>query len=86
MGHATALDLLANVKECVNQLHLRSLVSVSMDGPNVNWKFLDLLQEEHAQLYGGKQLVTVGSCGLHTLHNAFKCGFVAWGLDRLLKV
>ncbi|KAJ8399436.1 hypothetical protein AAFF_G00411480 [Aldrovandia affinis] len=56
-----------------------------MDGPNVNWKFLDLLQEEHAQLYGGKQLVTVGSCGLHTLHNAFKCGFVAWGLDRLLK-
>ncbi|KAJ8404749.1 hypothetical protein AAFF_G00336120 [Aldrovandia affinis] len=72
-------------QECVNQLHLRSLVSVSMDGPNVNWKFLDLLQEEHAQLYGGKQLVTVGSCGLHTLHNAFKCGFVAWGLDRLLK-
>lgn len=33
----------------------------------------------------GVQLVSVGSCGLHTLHNAFKCGFTAWQLDKLLR-
>ncbi|XP_047678989.1 uncharacterized protein LOC113639434 isoform X2 [Tachysurus fulvidraco] len=31
------------------------------------------------------ELICVGSCGLHTLHNAFKCGFSAWQLDKLLK-
>lgn len=33
----------------------------------------------------GVQLVCVGSCGLHTLHNAFKCGFTAWQIDKLLR-
>ena len=33
----------------------------------------------------GVQLICVGSCGLHTLHNAFKCGFTAWQLDKLLR-
>ncbi|XP_056151046.1 uncharacterized protein LOC130125494 [Lampris incognitus] len=27
----------------------------------------------------------MGSCGLHTLHNTFKCDFSMWQLDRLLK-
>ncbi|KAL3063671.1 hypothetical protein OYC64_000077 [Pagothenia borchgrevinki] len=85
MGHATAKDLLEQVKECVDQLELRSLVSISMDGPNVNWKFFELLQREHAEQYGGAQLVVVGSCGLHTMHNAFKCGFTMWQLDKLLR-
>jgi len=60
-------------------------VSISMDGPNVNWKFFELLQREHAEQYGGAQLVVVGSCGLHTMHNAFKCGFTMWQLDKLLR-
>jgi len=29
--------------------------------------------------------VSVGSCGLHTLHNAFKSGFTMWQLDKLLR-
>lgn len=33
----------------------------------------------------GVQLVCVGSCGLNTLHNAFKCGFTAWQPDKLLR-
>ncbi|KAI4803093.1 hypothetical protein KUCAC02_006650 [Chaenocephalus aceratus] len=51
-----------------------------MDGPNVNFKL-----KEHAELYGGAQLVLVGSCGLHTLHNAVKAGFTMWQLERLLR-
>ncbi|XP_029956953.1 uncharacterized protein LOC115395522 isoform X1 [Salarias fasciatus] len=55
-----------------------------MDGPNVNLKLGDLLQKEHAELYGA-QLVKTGSCGLHTLHNAVKAGFTMWQLDKLLR-
>ena len=56
-----------------------------MDGPNVNFKLLDLLQKEHAELHGGAQILMVGSCGLHTLHNAMKAGFTAWQIDKLLR-
>ena len=63
---------------------MRQLLSISMDGPNVNLKFADLLQTEHAELYGA-HLVNVGSCGLHTLHNAGKAGFTMWQMDMLLR-
>ncbi|XP_060788897.1 uncharacterized protein LOC132893778 isoform X2 [Neoarius graeffei] len=63
----------------LHQLDHSRLISVSMDGPNVNWKLLDLLQQDHAQL------VSVGSCGLHTLHNSFKAGFSMWNVDKILK-
>ncbi|XP_033469102.1 uncharacterized protein LOC117248273 [Epinephelus lanceolatus] len=61
------------------------MMSISMDGPNVNWKFFELLQQEHAEQNGGAQLVVVGSCGLHTLHNAFKCGFSMWQVEKVLR-
>ncbi|XP_056459485.1 uncharacterized protein LOC130392964 [Gadus chalcogrammus] len=85
MGHATAKDLLQHFKECVQQLDLRHLVSISMDGPNVNWKFFSMLQQEHADTFGGAQLIVVGSCGLHTLHNAFKSGFSVWQMEKVLR-
>ena len=53
------------------------------DGPNVNWRFLEMLQAE--TVYGGTQLVVVGSCGLHTLHNAVKCGFTEWHMEKFLR-
>ena len=64
---------------------MRKLLSVSMDGPNVNWKFLEILQQEQAEQYGGAQLIVVGSCGLHTLHNACKGGFIMWQMDKVLR-
>ncbi|XP_059922920.1 uncharacterized protein LOC132469020 [Gadus macrocephalus] len=73
------------LSECMDKLNLRNLVSISMDGPNVNWKLFDLFQKDQAEQYGGLQLVCVGSCGLHTLHNSFKCGFTVWQLDKLLR-
>ncbi|XDV11176.1 hypothetical protein PO909_000186 [Leuciscus waleckii] len=56
-----------------------------MDGPNVNFKFLNNLQQEHGELHGGRQLISVGSCGLHTVHNSFKTGFSAWNIEKLLR-
>nr|XP_033478456.1 uncharacterized protein LOC117254354 [Epinephelus lanceolatus] len=61
------------------------MISISMDGPSVNWKFFDLLQQEQAEEFGGAKLTMVGSCGLHTLHNAFKSGFSVWQLEKVLK-
>ncbi|CAM4570171.1 unnamed protein product [Leuciscus chuanchicus] len=71
-------------EECVAKLNMRQLLSISMDGPNVNLKLAHLLQTEHAELYGA-HLVNVGSCGLHTLHNALKAGFTMWQMDKLLR-
>ncbi|KAG9260317.1 hypothetical protein AMEX_G26560 [Astyanax mexicanus] len=71
-------------QDCVQDLQLRKLVSVSMDGPNVNWKFLEHLQQDHAEEFGS-QLIAVGSCGLHTLHNSFKGGFAVWQIDKVLQ-
>ena len=58
---------------------------ISMDGPNVNWKFFKLFQEKMEENHN-KQLLNVGSCGLHIVHNAFKKGSVSsgWGIDKLL--
>ncbi|XP_062374792.1 uncharacterized protein LOC134062699 [Sardina pilchardus] len=85
LGHATANDLLKEIKECVGHLDLSKLISISMDGPNVNFKFFELFQAEYADLYAGSQLISVGSCGLHTVHNAFKTGFSSWQVDKILR-
>ncbi|XP_051806518.1 uncharacterized protein LOC127534690 [Acanthochromis polyacanthus] len=85
LGHARAEDLLQHIKECVAKLNMRNLLSVGMDGPNVNFRFLDLLQKEHGELHGGAETISVGSCGLHTLHNALKAGFTEWSIEKLLR-
>lgn len=79
-----AINILVYFQECVTKLNMRQLLSISMDGPNVNLKLADLLQTEHVELYGA-HLVNVGSCGLHTLHNALKAGFTMWQMDKLLR-
>lgn len=72
-------------QKCVHLLDLRHLISIIMDGPNVNFKFLNNLQQEHGELYGGRRLISVGSCGLHTVHNSFKTGFSTWNIEKLLR-
>ena len=54
-----------------------------MDGPNVNWKIFKDLNEELNDT--GTGLLNVGSCGLHTLHNAFKASVKDMGVDVYLK-
>ena len=46
-------------------------VSLSMDGPNVNWSLFESLND-HLRDEHGFTLLNVGSCGLHTLHNALR--------------
>ena len=89
MGHATANDLLEKMTECLNsnKIDISKILQISMDGPNVNWKFHDLLQEHICEAgEDASALISVGSCGLHVVHNAFKTGAQAseWNVEEVL--
>ena len=73
LGHAYAETLQEELYDCCSSFGLRGILQLSMDGPNVNWKTFDLL---NAQIDGEvrHQLLNAGSCGLHTIHNAFRSG------------
>ncbi|XP_037393253.1 uncharacterized protein LOC108432320 [Pygocentrus nattereri] len=71
--------------EGTKELNLNNMLSLLMDGPSVNWRFVELLQEEHREQCGGAQLQIIGSCGLHTMHNSFKNGFTVWQVEKVLK-
>ncbi|XP_070176232.1 uncharacterized protein [Littorina saxatilis] len=87
LGHATADILYSELEECCEILGKESIVQLSMDGPNVNWStFGKLCKDIDTSTQTKKQLYNVGSCGLHTLHNAFKNGYdkTGWDLDKSL--
>jgi hypothetical protein len=46
----------------MDKLNLRNLVSISMDGPNVNWKLFDLFQKDQAEQYGGEEFIMLLLC------------------------
>ena len=50
IGHTTAKDLKKKFEEVTEQLHLKKLIQISMDGPNVNWKLLDSIAEDRIQM------------------------------------
>jgi hypothetical protein len=80
LGHSTADDLLDKLMNSAKDISpdLTKILQVSMDGPNVNWKLYDLLCEElRADDPSAPGLINIGSCSLHTVHNAFKAGQLA---------
>ena len=87
LGHAAADDILSAFLKSVDGLNLRKLLQVSMDGPNVNFSFLKLLKSYlEDDTSENPILFDLGSCGIHTLHNAFKVGFksVEWNIAQFL--
>jgi len=74
MGHGNAQLLLDHFRHCARDLNFSKLLQVSVDGPNVNWKFHRDLQQQ-ISLDCNNTLLDIGSCGLHILHGAFKTGF-----------
>ena len=71
MGHATADDMMEHFHQTITQLNMRQLWQLSMDGPNVNLKFHDMLQQPKKVDYN-MTLLNIGRCGLHIIHRAFK--------------
>ena len=58
-----------------------------MNGPNINWKMLDLIVEDRNSNETYPNLLDVGSCSLHVVHGAFRTRMkqTGWGIDLLLK-
>lgn len=86
LGHPTAANLLTGLQDCLpKSCSLSKILQLSMDGPSVNWKVFRLLQNELSET--SYQLLDIGSCGIHTIHNAFKMAFKKsnWQLDVFLR-
>ena len=86
IGHSCASDVLDSFEEkVVNSIGLNNIVQLSMDGPNVNWAIFKKMQEKISMNFQ-HQLIDIGSCGLHTLHNSFKAAIDAthWGVSQIL--
>ena len=75
LGHTTSADLLVKFKDGVRQLNPRCLIQISMDGPNVNWKFLeDLKEHREEEDQTLPDLINLGSCDLHSVHGSLQHG------------
>ena len=61
------------------------MAQISVDGPSVHLKFLQRVQD-HREVREQPLLVDIGSCGLHTIHGAFKAGVQStnWMLKEVL--
>ena len=85
LGHAVAETLQDELYECCVSLGLGGIHQLSMDGPNVNWKAFDLLSTQIEQ-GTRRNLLNVGSCGLHIMHNSFRAGITEteWDVEHTL--
>ena len=75
-----------NFSEIMKDLSPSKLYHVSMDGPNVDLKFL----KELSKLRVGdsvRSLVDIGTCSLHSVHGSMKTGEIAskWELKKIMK-
>ena len=70
VGHTTNKDLPNKIEDGTSLLNMKNLNEILMDGPNVNWKFLEwfISKRESEELPG---LIHIRSGNFHALHNDF---------------
>ena len=78
----SAEDLLDHFFHFMKNLNLDNdfLISISMDGPNVNKSFEKKLQKCFNEK-GATSFLSLGSCPLHSSHNGFRQGFKSFECD-----
>ena len=76
MGHSTYEDIMNNFLEASSEMKLCNLVQVLMDGPIVNWSFLEQLSSDLRDEYATTMLF-LGSCGLHVVNHSLTTGHKA---------
>lgn len=88
LGHAKADDLMTAFRIAITGLDIKIFLQISMDGPNVNKKFLkDLKAHQKEENPAGMQMLDIGSCGIHTTHNAYKKAMkiTSWKIESFLR-
>ena len=85
LGHSTNVDSYEQFTNAVNEFNPNRILQISMDGSNVNLKFLHQVQD-HREVNEQPLFFHIGSCGLHTIHGAFKAGVKStyWMLKEVL--
>lgn len=81
LSHITSEDLLQAIKNNLSEENLKKVFQLSMDGPNVNLKLKRLFVSDLRSDEESPQLLELGFCGLHTVHNAFKTGILKTGWE-----
>ena len=86
LGHATHKDLHDGFAKATADLDVSKMVQLSMDGPNVNWKFAECLFRVRNEI-GLPDLINFGNYSLHIVNGAFQTGATAtaWNLKKILK-
>jgi len=79
LGHSTSADLLCAFTPAAGNAFLKKLLQVSMDGPNVNHKFLRELKKHLNTEPESPVILDMGSCCLHVVHGAFRTAIQATG-------
>jgi len=87
LGHATAKDLLIKFCEAMQDVPLCKILQISMDGPSVNWSFVNKFEEKLNNDNIKSSLLHIGSFGLHVINGAFQTGHQVsnWQINSLLK-
>lgn len=87
LGHSTANDLLQSFTEVFSGINMQKILQISMDGPNVNFKFLREFKDAVSSEPSSPVLLDIGSCGLHSVHCAFKAAVKAtqWDVVEFLR-
>ncbi|XP_075735012.1 uncharacterized protein LOC142776049 [Rhipicephalus microplus] len=80
MGHTCAEDLASAFRQAVEEIKGSKILQVSMDGLNVNFKFLWSLKEE-LRVSDESHILDIRCSGLHAINGAYKAGHVASGWD-----
>ena len=83
MEHATAEDVNSAFYLALGGLSIDEFLQISMDGPNVDWKFLECFSEKQSADCQ-KILLCLGSCELHVIHGALQTGqnFAKWNVSN----
>ncbi|CAF4273778.1 unnamed protein product [Rotaria sp. Silwood2] len=83
LGHAYAKTIRDIIIEsfATDGLNLNKLLMLGRDNPNINISLENLMDVEIKKL--GGCLLTIGSCNIHVIHNAFKNGILSskWYVD-----
>ena len=68
MGKSSASDVLQHFNQSCSKLKKEKVMQVFSDGLDMNFKFLDLVNENRGddELPG---LISIGTCGLHTIND-----------------
>ncbi len=89
LGHARAQDMHDVILNALSadSIPLTKMLQLGCDGPNVNKSLQDKLNESSVK-FGGKALINIGSCDIHTIHNSFKKGLESveesWSVEDFL--